>query len=212
MTAYYRNLIITITLFTIYASARYIYFQGVSIEHFPLFIMNKVLAWTSATYFALSFIAKYFKAFDKGITQNTSKKLGLTALLLSFSHIIISLILLSPEYYGKFYSGNMLNIYGEISMLAGVAAFTFLLLLGLASIPGIVTDLKNLSSIFRLRYWTYFLLAIHLIFMGIPGWYEPLSWPQGLVPISLLAFLFLLFAIIFKTISERILKNKKLKI
>ena len=114
-------------------------------------------------------------------------------------HGIISLILLSPAYYGKFYTAeNALNITGQFSLLFGVLALTVFTVVAISSLPLMFERLGEVKwrKMQRLGYSAFALTFLHVAIMGARGWVNPESYAYGFISISLLSalFIFLVFA------------------
>ena len=119
------------------------------------------------------------------------KQFGLLTFFVALCHAIISLILISPEYYSSWYQpaeiivlqdtnrtkislpSSIMNWNGELAALLGVLAIVTMSLLAVASIPAI-------GSILNWREWQFIqsklgtltlLLAIgHVFAMALPNW------------------------------------------
>lgn len=167
----------------VYSIFRYNVFKEVSWIDLPIYVLNKAIS-LSAVILLLLFTIDHFKDkrrfwVDQGV-------------ILSFIivHIILSLLILGPEYYGKFYTGFKLNWVGNITLLAGVGAFMGILIVNITAIlkkidilqQGIVHEQALIRG-------NLLLLGTHLFVMGFNGWLTPAHWPGYLPPISLIAFL-----------------------
>ena len=134
--------------------------------------------------------------------------LWITMFVLIIFHVLLSMVILGPEYYGKFYNSDKLNLVGGLSLLFGILAF-----LGF-SIKGIFLlntkfdkpFLLNSASTVRLKSLNFLFLGVHLFSMGISGWLMPTKWPGYLLPISLIAFLLLISSIVIFSMQNE--KNK----
>lgn len=163
---------------SLYTIARYVIFAGVDPIHMPLFLANKAIAMAAALFLFCTALNN-----TRGNFKRTAYW-GRTSLDALRLHILMSLILYSQAYYGKFFivDGKM-NLTGELMLLFGIlAAYAFW------AIRGPVLDDKV-----RLRFLHLIasgLVALHLLVMGWAGWLKIDKWPGGLPPISLLSFIF----------------------
>ncbi len=177
------------TCFLLYAIVRYNVFGGVSYEHIPLFILNKVFSWTGLVLIGM---APFYR--DK----RDRKLVGVIGFALTVMHSIMSLTILSPEYLSKFFikppssDAGMLTWQAETSLLLGILgtlsiSWLFVLTLqknGTAQPP----HLRLAPGLGRV---TLSLSALHLFFMGYQGWKSVGHWAGNgfLPPITLLAFI-----------------------
>ena len=174
--------VILIFLFTlIYSIVRYNIFKDVPWSDLPLYVMNKALSFAAIIYITTYLIL------EKKDHHELGTKIRKYATNLVFIHLTISLIILTPSYYQKFFDGERFNLIGQLSLLAGVVA------LGLMNSLRFTKKInpKESTSYFR-KYGTELLLlliSLHLFIMGYQGWLTPCNWPGGLPPITLLAFI-----------------------
>lgn len=190
-----------------YAILRYHILKGVAWAQFPLFISNKAIALTSVALIAISYsigaLAHIFpRMFTKALPAR--KFFGLFGFALASLHGLISLLIFNPAYYPKFFEGSgKLNLTGELSLLFGVASFALFLLVAITSVPSIERALgeKRWLSFQHLGYLGLVAVLGHVFTMGISGWTDSSSWPGGLLPISLIAFVIALCALLLRAIS-----------
>ncbi|MEI8272920.1 MAG: hypothetical protein WCG08_09885 [Paludibacter sp.] len=182
------RIIILTTLVTtfLYSLIRYNVFGKVSYVDIPTYILNKSVAFTIII--LLPFIL-FFKAKKMDVHLKILKQ-SLQFLLLI--HVLLSVCLLSPSYYSKLFIGNKLSLFGNLAILTGVLAIS-LSILYQSKINYIVL---------------YALVALHLIFIGGKGWFEPSKWYGYLAPISLICFLILIVVMIISHIMLQ-QKNKQ---
>jgi len=177
----------------IYSVVRYHIFKGVGWEHLPLFIGNKVMALTGILLIALSVLtrSKSRESYDY-----VRKKLySYSGYFFISLHVLASLVMVNNGYYEKFFSGNQMNLTGELSMLFGIIAFYIYTVTIFRSWLE-KENSQNSAAIKKdviYRYTTHLLVMGHLLFMGLSSWFFPTEWPGYMLPISLLSFLLLLF-------------------
>ncbi len=167
-----------------YAVVRYQIFGGVSWDQLPLFVMNKVFALTIIL--LLFYKIRYAKALSAERKEWYSWAIG----GLVSGHVLISLSLLSPEYYASFFNTGKMHFKNELSILFGIATL-------IAFMGSLLASMKGNSTLAgKLQQTLLFLLAVHLFSMGFSSWIEPSKWQGSMPPISLLSFA-LLVAILF---------------
>lgn len=157
-------------------------------DQLPLFIFNKALSVAALFLIALAVAARSLAHYIgrlKGIKRDR-RTIGLVGFVFAAVHSGISLALLTPDYYAKFYrtTGTM-NLVGELSMLAGILAMT--LLVWQAQLPAAKAE-DDRRTLRQLGLGVLVLSAIHVAVMGWPGWFEPATWPGGLPPLTLWSF------------------------
>ena len=201
--------IVSIAIFAVvfaYAVIRYNVIRGTPWVDLPLFISNKAIALASVVFIALSFIlgplAKFWpNTFVK--LQPLRKYFGLLGFGLASVHAFISLLIFNSQYYSKFFTEGKLNLTGELSMLFGVIGFFIFLLVAISDIPSVMKSIKyeNWLKIQRTGYLAFFFVLLHVFVMGFEGWLTPNTWPGGLLPISLVAFIIIAITLLFRVIA-----------
>ena len=201
------TLLILITTF-VYAIVRYNVIKGTPWVDLPLFVTNKTAALASVVFIALSYalgqLAHYFPSMFAG-TLSWRKFFGLLGFGLASVHAIISLLIFSPQYYGKFFdTAGKLNLSGELSMVFGVLSFILFSIIAISSLPSVMESLgkERWLSVQRYGYLGMVLVLLHVTAMGLEGWLNPSGWPGGLLPISLVAAIVLALALLLKLVSE----------
>ena len=180
----------------IYAILRYHLFKGISWVQFPIYILNKAFALSAFLLFAVSFsvcpiqklgLINLFK-------PEECKYLGWAGMINLFIHVIMSLLILNPVYFEKFYEiDGTLNLVGNLSFLLGVFGLVFILLYNsmfrdsmqnnTVANPFIKTNGFIISGLL--------VLCGHVFVMGVNGWLSPNEWPGYMPPISLIGFVVL---------------------
>lgn len=189
--------VIIVFLFTLsYSIVRYNIFKGVPWTDLPLYVMNKAVSFT-----AIIFIAVYL-ILEKKDHHKLGIKIRNDAINLIYIHLTISLILLSPSYYQKFFDGTKINLTGQLSLFGGVLA------LGLLTSFRFTKKINHRVAVSFLQKYgaeiLLFFIAIHLFVMGFKGWLTPDKWPGGMPPISLLSFI---VAVIPFFVKKKIVQN-----
>ena len=131
----------------------------------PIQVTNKAICWTSLNSFAICMIPGLMSRFFDAIYNNKildkpkwimyglsiRKPLGLISLWLLCIHIIMSLLIFNPKYYGKFFidpsngASSKLNKKGEFSFFFGIFGAALYSILGICSLPSISTKMTNAS-------------------------------------------------------------------
>lgn len=176
---------IILLLCLLYSIIRYNIFAEVEWIDLPLFVFNKALALSSLILFA------HFQ-FSKNKPNSGDKKyLREYAIIFIVLHILISAVILTPEYFPKFFNLQKLNVIGVLSIFFGILAFGLLLPLinknGFKEIYNRFKSKQTVGNIF------FTLTAAHVIIMGFKGWFEPNTWPGGLPPITMISFVVAVF-------------------
>jgi DMSO/TMAO reductase YedYZ heme-binding membrane subunit len=200
------SLILFLVVFA-YAVIRYNVIKGVPWAQLPLFISNKGIALASVVFIALSFILGPLTKFwpqTFARFQPLRKYFGLLGFGLGAIHAVMSLLIFSPAYYPKFFTqtGN-LNLIGELSMLFGVLGFFIFLIVALTSIGAIQKTMRYETwlTVQRTGYLAFFFILLHVFVMGFEGWQKPETWPGGLLPISLVAFIIIAVTLLIRVIA-----------
>ncbi len=176
-----QRLLLTLGLAVLaYAVLRYHLVKSVPWEHFPLYTTNKVLAVVGLAGLVGSRLAA---------GRERRQRYGFAGLWCTTVHVLMSLLLMTPNYFGKFYSkSGQFTWQTELSMAAGVLGVGFLLWLLIATLK--TETQKQTSLVPCLARWTLLATALHLVFMGGAGWLNRDDWTaaKGLPAITLLAF------------------------
>jgi len=195
----------------IYAIIRYHIAESVAWEHFPLFILNKIISLSAVIFVAASYlIGKIIRWHDndKQLRLVVIKFCGLMGFFLACVHAFMSVFLLTPSYFTKYFTPDgRLNIMGELGMTTGIIALFFLLSPAITTIPMMPKELggKRWKRSQRAGYLALILVVAHLVVLGLKGWITPEKWPSGLVPISLIACVIAVIPLVVKrkTVVEK---------
>lgn len=176
-----QRLLLTLGLAVLaYAVLRYHLVKSVPWDHFPLYTTNKVFAVVGLAGLVGSRLAA---------GRERRQRYGFAGLWCTTVHVLMSLLLMTPNYFGKFYSkSGQFTWQTELSMAAGVLGVGFLLWLLIATLK--TETQKQTSLVPCLARWTLLATALHLVFMGGAGWLNWDDWTaaKGLPAITLLAF------------------------
>ena len=176
-----QRLLLTVGLGTLaYAVLRYHIIKNIPWEHLPLYTTNKVFAVVGLAGLVGSRLAA---------GRERRQSYGFAGLWCTTVHVLMSLLLMGPNYFGKFYSeAGQFTWQAELSMAAGVLGVGFLLWLLVATLK--TESQQQTSLVPGIARWTLLATALHLIFMGGAGWLNGADWTaaKGLPAITLLAF------------------------
>ena len=176
-----QRLLLTLGLAVLaYAVLRYHLVKSVPWEHFPLYTTNKVFAVVGLAGLVGSRLAA---------GRERRQRYGFAGLWCTTVHVLMSLLLMTPNYFGKFYSkSGQFTWQTELSMAGGVLGVGSLLWLLIATLK--TETQKQTSLVPCLARWTLLATALHLVFMGGAGWLNRDDWTaaKGLPAITLLAF------------------------
>ncbi|AQA18497.1 hypothetical protein BST95_09870 [Halioglobus japonicus] len=159
-----------------------------------MFILNKGLCLAAFILLAFNFALGPARNLGLPVPDKwlaARKAFGMTGFLLILIHALISFMLFSTAYYGKFFSPDgTLTPVASLSMLAGVLGFVVLWAYNLSFQTKLSEDVAFIAFITSRRFLIYALTlgGLHLLFMGYSGWLSPSGWHGGLPPISLVAF------------------------
>jgi len=195
-----------------YAIVRYHFAGDVAWRHFPLFIVNKAISLAAVFFVGASYlVGKVIRWYDHDAKLRlvVIKFCGLVGFFLATIHAIMSLILLNPGYFAKYFDeAGRLNLQGEIGMSVGILALMFLLSPAITTLPMMPKALGSWrwKRSQRVGYLALLLVSFHLVALGLKGWLAPNGWTAGFPPISLVAFVAAVFPLIVK---RRIVKGKE---
>ncbi len=194
-----RIIAIVIIFCSVYAILRYNIFKGVEWTHFPLFIMNKILAFAGFVLLVLSMGLEPIYRKQGMQWFITRKFLGRTGMVLIVIHAIMSFLLFRPEVYSKFFAmDGTLNAIGEWSMLFGALGITAYLIMHNSFSE---MDQENgfqrfvRSPVFGISALS--ISCLHVAIMGFEGWLTPREWHGGMPSITMVSTFVFLLGIIF---------------
>ena len=177
----------------VYAILRYHIAGDVAWAHFPLFILNKATSLAAVIFVACSYLVGKIIRWhdhDRPLRLVVIKFCGLMGFFMAGGHAFLSLCLLSPAYYGKYFAPDgRLNLTGELALTLGVVALFLLMAPAIATIPMMAKAIggKRWKRGQRMGYVTLLLVVCHLVVLGLKGWLKPKGWPAWIPPISLVA-------------------------
>ncbi len=178
---------------TVYAFLRYIVFGDVEVAHLPLFILNKATALSGFFLLIISSVISMLKNRDFHWLNSCYQGkdiIGKGSFLLIIAHVFISLIIMSPAYFEKFFAeSDRLNLKGELSMLMGVAGLIFLWRINRYFTYSAFDRVEKRSRPLhrQLISWGIVVSSLHVIIMGYDSWFEPGKWHGYFPPITLVA-------------------------
>ncbi len=176
-----------------YAIIRYHLAGDVSWAHFPLFILNKATSLAAVLFVASSYLVGkvfHWHDHDRALRLVVIKFCGLTGFFLAGIHALLSLALLGPAYYGKYFvPDGRLNLEGEIALAVGVIALFLLLAPAITTLPMMPKAIggRRWKRSQRTGYIALLFVVAHLVALGWRGWLAPSGWNGGMPPISLVA-------------------------
>jgi hypothetical protein len=204
------SVILTISILSIaYTILRYHMVGNTPWSQFPVFILNKGLSLSGFILLAINFSIGPLSNIGAGIDErwlSIRPALGVSSFLLIFTHLFLSLILLNPANYQKFFLENgSFTTIGGLSMLAGVIAFLILWIYTISFQTFLREDkafIKFITSR-KVILMAMIFTAAHIFFMGYQGWMTPQNWPGGLPPITLIAFVIFIATYIINLIGRK---------
>ena len=157
----------------LYATVRYNVLKGVAWCEWPTYVANKAAALSALLLIVLSL--------RRGLPSDDEARLRRTAAWLVALHGVLSLGLLGPATYPRYFVDGKPTAAAAWSLLAGALSAVVML-------RGLPADGSGSSS----TRWRLGLLAfvpgVHAALLGYESWFAPATWPGYLVPITLLAF------------------------
>ncbi len=167
--------------------------------------MNKIISWAGITLIAISFLRRPKKKSAGEIKTNEfTEWAGITGFTLIAMHIFISLAILTPSYYPKFYADEKLTFWAELSMLMGILALFAFSIPAINSVTVIRASLQPdiWKSRLQIGYLGLMGTAAHTAFMGYSTWFDVQSWPGYMPPITLLATIIALIPLLLKLLKK----------
>jgi hypothetical protein len=186
----------TLLVSVAYAILRYHVAGDVPWNEFSLFILNKGLCLGAFILLTFNFALGPARSLGFPVPEHwlkARKAFGMMGFLLILIHALISFMLFSSPYYGKFFAADgTLTGLTSLSMLAGILGFVFLWAYNLSFQTKLSEDRAFIEFLTSrpVLVWALSLGGLHLAFMGYSGWINPAGWHGGLPPISLVAFVF----------------------
>ena len=169
-----------------------------------LFIFNKATSLAAVLFVACSYLVGkiiHWHDADKALRLVVIKFCGLMGFFLAGIHAFLSVSLLTPAYFAKYFDADgRLNLQGELAVTAGVLGLFFLMSPAITTLPMMPKALggRRWKRTQRLGYMALLLVVAHLVVLGLEGWLAPSGWNGGLPPISLVAVLAALVPLLVK--------------
>jgi DMSO/TMAO reductase YedYZ heme-binding membrane subunit len=191
----------------VYAGLRYHVVQGVPLAQAPLYILNKVISLGGLAFLAISYLVGKVAGLrwdDRALQLVVIKFCGLMGFSLIVGHVLMSLALLDPAYYAKFYLGAKFNLTGELSLSLGVFALWCFTLPAITSLPYMYDELgaERWLRSQRAGYAGLMLAAGHVLVMGVMAWLRPGDWPAAMPPITALAFVVAMLPLVLRLVRN----------
>jgi len=193
------NFIITTLVLTwLYALIRYNLFKHIVFAHLPLYVTNKAIALSAVIFIAA---ASFWK---KNNSPHTKLYLNSFGFFLALIHVMISIILLGPDYFPNLFASGKFNVFGELSILFGILAFTafIILLISTTTREYLKNILRRILSPDYINILGILFIVFHTFLIGIKGWLSPKLWPGYLPPISLLGFVVAVIPVIKRVFGK----------
>ena len=192
----YLRVAVILLIAGIYACTRYVIFSNVYWIQIPVYILNKTMA--VAAVFALMLSAL-------GNLRNqgrVARDWGIITLHLTIYHVLLSLMIMSPEYY-DFYWKDVLTLEGNLLMSFGA--------LGTYCVVMLYMSRAGTTRMAAFKVLASFSIGAHIFLLAWNSWLQPERWYGHMPPISLWSFLFTLvaFGIYLRFEDARLEANSK---
>lgn len=174
-----------------YATARYNVFKGLPWKDWPIYTLNKAFALSAL------FVLVFFVIRKHSATGHSQARELRMASVFGATHVMLSLTLLSPVYYGKLFAQGTLTAAAGVSMVLGAVAAAVM-----AVGPGTRGDQPTDGEVSILTIMA-FVVGLHAMLQGSRGWFLPSQWPGMMPPITLIAFLLGLAAVAVAVYPKR---------
>ncbi|MCF6358895.1 MAG: hypothetical protein L3J54_13930 [Draconibacterium sp.] len=200
---------ITMLFSVVYVVFRYHIFGGVPWKDFPFFILNKVVSLSAFILLTFNFTFGPIKNMGVKVPAKwleSRSVLGMIGFVLVIIHIFMSLILLSPAVYAKFFEiDGTFTLLAGLSLLGGILAFVALWIYNLSFQTYLRENQAFMKFITSRKFliWSLTFGAFHLFFMGFKGWINPAGWHGGMPPVSLVAFTFFVIGYVINLFGRK---------
>ena len=171
-----------------------------------IYQLNIALGFTGAASISIAYIAGNLKKLGVKRTLIAVQKIkyfGLYGFFIALIHVSLSLVLIGKLIYPYLYELNgILNTYGQLTILFGVASTGLLLMPALTSISTVKSAMtpENWRKYQRIGYYALITTSGHVISQEIFKILMPAEWKYFLVPESIIIFAVILLALILKTL------------
>ncbi|WNC72803.1 hypothetical protein RGQ13_02175 [Thalassotalea psychrophila] len=179
----------------VYAVIRYHVYNDISWLQLPLWTTNKACGVTALMLIGLSVSLP---------NHHPRRKIGLFGVYIALLHVLLSLILLKPAYYPKFFLINeQFSLVGELAILAGILSFAVLIIAVHKSYPKFNSaENANLAVIKQCNIAFLLFSILHMIAMATDSWFSISNWPGYLPPISMLSALLCCYFLLYLRIKK----------
>lgn len=174
MTRVSRNVSIAFILTLLYSILRYNIFGNVPVADIPTLIVNKAIAFSTTIILLFAFLNRAYKKADDSCSYMD------VFTVFAIIHILISVSLLSQNYYPKLFANAKLTLFGNVAVLAGILSFTCA-----------INKSRRVGGL-----PLYSLISAHLFFIGVKGWFDIEKWNGMLPPITLFCFVILIALVV----------------
>ena len=207
-TAFASKLLIAVFAVTsAYAIVRYVVFGPIKPAHIPLYVLNKAAAWSALVVLSVALsIGPLARLWPHRFTGHVAyrKLVGLLGFVLASGHVLMSLPILTPAYYPRFFSeSSEFTALAEFTMAAGIWSWLMLVPPAAVSLPAVEQTMSP-EAWRRSQRWAVWALTVtfvHLLY-GAPNWVRPGTWHGGLPPITLLCALTVAVVLVLRMIGR----------
>ena len=197
-----------LAVFLFFVIQHYIRRFGQPIPNIFLTVINKAIAFTSFTMISASILIALFAKIWAEKWKNKLhyiKSFGILGFILSFVHILISIMMFSSVYYPDYFtSDNKMTVTFGISLLLGIFAFVYFVVI---SFNLLFDNMQKFEIIKKINYTVYIFLLGHIFILKYNELFDKNSWVNGLPSGHFVGFLITIVVIIFYVIAR--LKSKE---
>jgi hypothetical protein len=180
--------LVVFTVFYLYAFFRYHIGKEIPFEEF-YFVLNKAIAWFSFTLLFFTLLPKtWFQ--NKNISR---KKIGSVGYLFSVLHLVNFFILVSEKRFPILYTEFEISKFGFFIIILAILSL-------LCFTVAFLTSMGVIKKQFYLKFGFIgaVVIFLHPLLIGMKNWCSIQDWPYFLPPITLLAFIYACFILMFR--------------
>ena len=166
-------------------------FKHVPWSDWPFYTLNKAFAVTALVLLVVAAARRRLNP-----DQSIAPVMEIAASFILI-HIIVSLTLFTPAYYGTLFTAGRLTVFAGTSMMVGAIATAMMVAGGRKR-----GDQRSNGAVPALAVIA-FASGLHAGMLGVAGWFTPAKWPGMMPPITLISFLIGLTGVVIALMPKR---------